>query len=61
MLLLAEARQFLTQTTEGLAFIAAVRESVKGTVDALSLDTVPSVALSSASASRSRASVSALR
>jgi hypothetical protein len=47
MLLLAEARQYLKDTTDGLAFIAAVRESVKGTVDALSLDTVPTVALSS--------------
>ncbi len=47
MLLLAEARQFLDSTTDGLAFIAAVRNSVKGTVDDLSLDTVSSVALSS--------------
>jgi uncharacterized protein DUF6049 len=47
MLLLAEARQFLTSTTDGLAFIAAVRESVKSTVDDLSLDTVSSVSLSS--------------
>ena len=47
MLLLAEARQFLSSTTEGLAFIAAVRDSVKGTVDDLSLDTVSTVSLSS--------------
>ena len=47
MLLLAEARQFLSSTDDGLAFIAAVRESVKGTVDELSLDTVSTVSLSS--------------
>ena len=47
MLLLAEARQFLSSTTDGLAFISAVRDSVKSTVDALSLDTVSTVSLSS--------------
>jgi Family of unknown function (DUF6049) len=49
MLLLAEARQFLTSTStdDGLAFIASVRNSVKETVDGLSLDTVSTVALSS--------------
>jgi hypothetical protein len=47
MLLLAEARQFLNSTTDGLAFIAAVRGSVKGTVEDLSLDTVSTVSLSS--------------
>ena len=47
MLLLAEARQFLSSTNDGLAFIAAVRNSVKGTVNDLSLDTVSSVSLSS--------------
>ena len=47
MLLLAEARQFLDSTDDGLAFIASVRNSVKGTVDDLSLDTVSSVSLSS--------------
>jgi hypothetical protein len=47
MLLLAEARQFLTSTNDGLAFIAAVRDSVKETVDDLSLDTVSTVSLSS--------------
>ena len=47
MLLLAEARQFLTETDDGLAFIAAVRASVKDAVDALSLDTVSAVTLSS--------------
>ena len=47
LLLLAEARQFLDSTDDGLAFIAAVRKSVKGTVDDLSLDTVSTVSLSS--------------
>jgi Family of unknown function (DUF6049) len=47
MLLLAEARQFLTATTDGLAFIAAVRDSVRSIVDELTLDTVSSVTLSS--------------
>ena len=35
MLLLAEARQFLTSTTEGLAFIDAARQGVRATVDDL--------------------------
>src|SRR5262245_31119705 len=47
MLLLAEARQFLNSTDDGLAFIDAVRGSVKGTIDELSLDTVSGVSLSS--------------
>jgi hypothetical protein len=47
MLLLAEARQFLSSTDDGLAFIDAVRGSVKGTIDELSLDTVSGVSLSS--------------
>jgi hypothetical protein len=47
LLLLAEARQFLDSTNDGLAFIAAVRKSVKGTVDDMSLDTVSTVSLSS--------------
>jgi hypothetical protein len=47
MLLLAEARQFLTSTTDGLAFIDAARESVRATVDDLALDTVASVTLTS--------------
>jgi Family of unknown function (DUF6049) len=47
MLLLAEARQFLTATTDGFAFIAAVRDSVRSIVDELTLDTVSSVTLSS--------------
>src|SRR5262249_51713577 len=47
MLLLAEARQFLSATDDGLAFIGAVRASVKDTVEALSLDTVSTVSLSS--------------
>ena len=49
MLLLAEARQFLISTTEGLAFIDAARESVRATIDDLALDTVPSVTLTSES------------
>ena len=47
MLLLAEARQFLTSTTEGLAFIDAARRSVRATVDDLALETVDSVTLTS--------------
>jgi Family of unknown function (DUF6049) len=47
MLLLAEARQFLTSTTEGLAFIDAARQSVRATVDDLLLETVDSVTLTS--------------
>ena len=47
MLLLAEARQYLTSTTEGLAFIDAARQSVRATVDDLALQTVDSVTLTS--------------
>ena len=47
MLLLAEARQFLTATSEGLAFIDAARQSVRATVDDLLLETVDSVTLTS--------------
>ncbi len=47
MLLLAEARQYLTSTTEGLAFIDAARQSVRATVDDLLLETVDSVTLTS--------------
>ena len=49
MLLLAEARQFLIETSEGLAFIDAVKLSVRDTVDDLALDTVSSVTLTSES------------
>jgi hypothetical protein len=49
MLLLAEARQFLNSTTDGLAFIGAARQSVRATIDDLALDTVPSVTLTSES------------
>jgi Family of unknown function (DUF6049) len=49
MLLLAEARQFLISTSGGLAFIDAVKRSVRDTVDDLALDTVSSVTLSSGS------------
>ena len=49
MLLLAEARQFLISTSGGLAFIDAVKRSVRDTVDDLALDTVSSVTLSSES------------
>lgn len=49
MLLLAEARQFLDSTTDGLAFIGAARQSVRATIDDLALDTVPSVTLTSES------------
>ena len=48
MLLLAEARQFLISTSDGLAFIDGQR-SVRDTVDDLALDTVSSVTLSSGS------------
>jgi hypothetical protein len=47
MLLLAEARQFLTSTTEGLAFIDAARQGVRATADDLLLETVDSVTLTS--------------
>jgi hypothetical protein len=47
MLLLAEARQYLTSPTEGLAFIDAARRGVRETVDDLALETVGSVALTS--------------
>jgi hypothetical protein len=47
MLLLAEARQYLNSTTEGLAFIEAVRRSVRAAVDDLALETVDSVTLTS--------------
>ena len=49
MLLLAEARQFLTSTTDGLAFIDAAQRSVRTTVDDLALETVDSVTLTSGS------------
>jgi hypothetical protein len=47
MLLLAEARQYLTSPTEGLAFIDAARRSVRAAVDDLALETVDSVTLTS--------------
>ena len=47
MLLLAEARQYLTSPTEGLEFIDAVRRSVRAAVDDLALETVDSVTLTS--------------
>jgi hypothetical protein len=50
MLLLAEARQFLISTSDGLAFIDAVKRSVRDSVDDLALETVQSVTLTSESA-----------
>ena len=50
MLLLAEARQFLISTSDGLAFIDAVKRSVRDIVDDLALETVQSVTLTSESA-----------
>jgi len=47
MLLLAEARQYLTSPTEGLEFIDAARRSVRAAVDDLALETVDSVTLTS--------------
>jgi Family of unknown function (DUF6049) len=47
MLLLAEARQFLAESDEGLEFIAAVHRTVQAVMNSLLLDTVPSVTLSS--------------
>jgi hypothetical protein len=49
MLLLAEARQFLISTSDGLAFIDAVKLSVRDTIDDLALETVSSVTLTSES------------
>lgn len=49
MLLLAEARQFLVEPSAGLAFIEFVRASVRDEIDALTLDTVSSVTLTSES------------
>lgn len=51
MLLLAEARQFLSAPSEGLEFVGSVRDAVQGVLDELTLDIVPSVTLSSESGS----------
>jgi len=48
-LLLAEARQFLSEPDEGLAFIHAVRGEVDAVLDSLTLDTVETVTLTSES------------
>ncbi|HLA92363.1 MAG TPA: DUF6049 family protein [Actinomycetota bacterium] len=49
MLLLAEARQFLSEPDGGLAFINAVRGEVDAVLDSLTLDTVETVTLTSES------------
>ena len=49
MLLLAEARQFLSEPDEGLAFIDAVRGEVDAVLDSLTLDTVSPITLTSES------------
>jgi hypothetical protein len=49
MLLLAEARQFLSEPAEGLAFIHSVRGEVDAVLDSLTLDTVETVTLTSES------------
>ncbi|HET7236004.1 MAG TPA: DUF6049 family protein [Actinomycetota bacterium] len=48
-LLLAEARQFLSEPDEGLAFIGAVRIETDVLLDSLSLDTVSTITLTSES------------
>jgi hypothetical protein len=48
-LLLSEARQFLAEPDEGLVFIDAVRREVDAVLDSLTLDTVSTVTLTSAS------------
>jgi Family of unknown function (DUF6049) len=47
MLLLAEARQFLAESDDGIEFIASVHRAVQDVMGGLVLDTVPSVTLSS--------------
>jgi hypothetical protein len=47
MLLLAEARQFLAESDEGIEFIASVHRTVQDVMSGLVVDTVPSVTLSS--------------
>jgi hypothetical protein len=49
MLLLAEARQYLSEPTPGLAFITAVRDAAEGIFASLTLDTVSTVTLTSES------------
>ena len=49
MLLLAEARQFLSAPSDGLEFVGSVRESVQVVLDELTLDIVPAVTLSAES------------
>ena len=49
MLLLAEARQFLSEPDEGLAFIGAVRGEVDAVLGSLTLDTVTTITLTSES------------
>jgi hypothetical protein len=49
MLLLAEARQFLSEPDEGLAFIGGVRGEVDAVLGSLSLETVSPVTLTSES------------
>jgi hypothetical protein len=48
-LLLAEARQFLSEPDDGLAFIGAVRSEVDAVLDSLTLDTVSTITLTSES------------
>jgi hypothetical protein len=49
MLLLAEARQFLSAPSDGLEFVGSVRDTVQGVLDELTLDIVPAVTLTSES------------
>ncbi|HJU57742.1 MAG TPA: DUF6049 family protein [Actinomycetota bacterium] len=47
MLLLAEARQFLAESDEGIEFISSVHRTVQDVMNSLVVDTVPSVTFSS--------------
>lgn len=51
MLLLAESRQFLSNSTDGLAFITAVRDSVAGVFGAVGVDAADEITLTSSTGS----------
>jgi hypothetical protein len=58
LLLLAESRQFLSDPTEGLAFIQSVSDDVGAVFDAISVDSPPQITLTSSTGSGIPVSVS---
>ncbi len=51
MLLLAESRQYLTDPSDGLAFITTVRDQVGAILDGISVDSAPQITLTSSTGS----------